>query len=90
MGAKTHTIEIDEATAAALQRRASERGVSVSRLVSELVLAPDEAPPSSGDIAELDQRWSAVEAGQAAVVHSDVVRWLETWGTPRFKPWAER
>ena len=41
-------------------------------------------------MAELDRRWQAVQGGNAAVPHDKVVRWLETWGTPAFKPWLER
>jgi predicted transcriptional regulator len=40
--------------------------------------------------AELDQRWVAVEAREATVPHDEVVRWLETWGTPAFTPWSKR
>jgi predicted transcriptional regulator len=38
-------------------------------------------------IAELDRRWRAIEAGEATIPHEDVVRWAQTWGTPAFKPW---
>jgi predicted transcriptional regulator len=77
MSTKTRTIEIDEVTAEVLQARARERGVSVSELVSELALS---------EAAELDRRWAAAEAG-TTVPNSEVVRWLETWGTPAFRPW---
>jgi hypothetical protein len=33
---------------------------------------------------------TCAEAGQPTVPHAEVVRWLETWGTPAFKPWHER
>jgi len=86
MTAKTHTIEVDEATAAILKTRAAARGVSVSQVVAELVpLAID-----NDAIAELDRRWAAVEAGRATVPNEDVVHWLQTWGTPAFKPWHEQ
>jgi hypothetical protein len=39
------------------------------------------------EIAELDRRWAKVEAGGKTVPNSDVVRWLETWGSPHFKAW---
>jgi predicted transcriptional regulator len=42
------------------------------------------------EIAELDRRWAAIEAGEATVPHDEVVRWLQTWGTPAFRPWRER
>ena len=91
MAPKTRTIEIDEATANALQSRAEERGVSVSALLTELV-GLDAAPLAidSDEIVELDRRWAAVAGGEATVPHEKVVRWLETWGTPAFEPWQGR
>jgi hypothetical protein len=91
MTSRTRTIEIDEATADALQVRAAERGVSVSTLLTELV-SLDAAPLAidSDEIAELDRRWVAVEGGEPTVPNDQVVRWLETWGTPAFKPWQGR
>ena len=56
------TIEVDDATAVALETRAAEA-------------------------AELDRQWAAIKAGEPTVPHEDVVRWLDTWGTPRFRPW---
>lgn len=86
MTAKTETIEIDTDTAAALKSRAAARGVSVSELISELVpLAIDDA-----GLAEFDRRWAAVEAGASTISQADVERWLNTWGTPDFRPWSER
>jgi predicted transcriptional regulator len=86
MGAKTKSIEVDGATAAALNERAAERGVSVAELVAELVplAINDEA------IAELDRRWAAIERGQPTVPHAEVERWLRSWGTPDFRAWNER
>ena len=85
------TIEIDEDTATGLERRAAERGVSVSQLVAEFVSLENQ-PVAVGfdEIGELDRRWAEVRSGQPTVANSDVVRWLETWGTPAFKPWHER
>ena len=91
MTSKTRTIEVDEATAEALQARATQRGLTISSLVTELVNL--EAAPvtvDSGEILELDRRWAAVEAGETTVPNANVVRWLETWGTPAFKPWQAR
>jgi predicted transcriptional regulator len=88
---KTHTIEVDEVTATALKIRAAERGVSVSQLVADLVtLESDPIAVDSDEIAELDRRWRAVEAGGPTVPHADLVRWLRTWGTPAFRRWHER
>jgi predicted transcriptional regulator len=86
MAAKTESIEVDSATASALKMRAAERGVSVSQLVSELVpfAIDDEA------IAELDRRWTEIEAGGATVPHGEVERWLRTWGAPDFRPWSKQ
>ena len=86
--AVTRTIEIDAATADALEARAATRGVSVREVVAELVAF--EAPPlEAEDIAELDRQWAEIEAGAPTVPHQQVARWLETWGTPAFKPWRE-
>jgi hypothetical protein len=88
---KTHTIEVDEATAATLETRAAERGVSVSELVAELVMLDSEPlVVEPGEIAELDRRWKSVEAGGATASNAEVVRWLRTWGTPAFRRWHER
>jgi hypothetical protein len=82
------TIEIDEDTATGLERRAAERGLSVSQLVAEFVsLENQPVAVSSDEVRELDRRWAEVRDGQPTVANSDVVRWLETWGTPAFKPW---
>jgi predicted transcriptional regulator len=88
---KTRSIEVDDDTAAALTQRAAERGVSVPELVAELVTL--EAGPvvaEAGDIAELDRRWKAFRAQGAATANDDVVRWLQTWGTPEFRSWRNR
>ena len=91
MNLKVRTIEVDAATADTLEARAGERGMSVGELVAELVAFVDShAPVDDDEIAELDRRWAAIEAGQPTVPHTEVVRWLETWGKPAFKPWHER
>jgi len=41
-------------------------------------------------IAELDRRWKAIEEGEETIPHHEVVHWLETWGTPAFRPWRDR
>lgn len=88
---KTQTIEVDDDTATALKRRAAERGVTVPELVAELVtLAAGSAEAESDDIAELDRRWKAFEAQDLVVSNDEVVRWLQTWGTPSFRSWQSR
>ncbi len=85
------TIEVDGDTAAALETRAAEAGMSVSELLAEIVARqskPADAPPA--DVAELDRQWAAIKAGEPTTPHADVVRWLDTWGTPGFRPWAAR
>ena len=91
-GMSTHvTIEVDERTANVLQARAAELGVTVSDLIAELATFDSEAiVVESEEIAELDRRWKKIEAGQSTVPHERVVRWLRTWGTPRFRPWQAR
>ncbi|MEA2877437.1 MAG: hypothetical protein QOF14_2633 [Hyphomicrobiales bacterium] len=83
---QTRTIEIDAATADELDARAATRGVSVGEMVAELVARDDASIPAE-DIAELDRQWADIEAGAPTVPHEKVARWLETWGTPAFKPW---
>jgi predicted transcriptional regulator len=51
---------------------------------------PASAAIDLDELAELERRWAAIEAGEATVPHDEVVRWLETWGTPAFRPWRDR
>jgi len=44
---------------------------------------------NAAEVAELDQLWTAVQRGEPTVTNDEVVRWLETWGTPAFKPWSQ-
>ena len=88
---KTRSIEVDDDTAAALTQRAAERGVSVPELVAELVTL--DATPVAADameLAELDSRWKAFEAQQTVADSDEVVRWLQSWGTPAFRSWYKR
>jgi hypothetical protein len=89
MTAKIRTIEVDASTAAALETRAAEAGVSVSDLLADMMArrgAPAEA--TRDELADLDRQWAAIKAGEPTVPHDRVVRWLDTWGTPDFKPWS--
>ena len=88
---KTQTIEIDDSTATALKRRAAEQGVTVPELVAELAtLAVSPVEADVDDVAELDRRWQAFEAQDSVASNDDVVRWLQTWGTPTFRSWRDR
>ena len=81
-------IEVDEQTADVLQTRAAELGVTVSELVAELATLESDAIAADADtIAELDRRWRKVDEDGRTVAHERVVRWLRTWGKPRFQPW---
>ena len=90
MNAKTGTIEVDQETAETLKARAAERGLTVPELVAEMTAlqaGPVELSPE--EMADLDRQWAAIEAGEPTVPHDEVVRWLQTWGTPAFKPWTK-
>jgi predicted transcriptional regulator len=88
---KTRSIEVDDDTATALTQRAAERGVSIQELVAELVtLEAGPAVAEAGDIDELDRRWKAFEAQGSVAASDEVVRWLQTWGTPGFRSWRKR
>jgi predicted transcriptional regulator len=88
---KTQTIEIDNDTATALKQRAQQRGLTVPELVAELVtLEVGSVDADAADIAELDRRWNAFEAQGSGVANDEVVRWLQTWGTPAFRSWRKR
>ena len=82
MAIGTQTIEVDQDTATTLEARAAERGVTVRQLVAELVPMAADAEA----LIELDQRWTAVRAGGETASQEEVERWLETWGTPSFRP----
>jgi predicted transcriptional regulator len=86
MNVKLRKIEVDDATATALEARAAAAGVSVSQLIAQLVsLAGGSAKVSSGELDELDRQWAAIKAGEPTIAHDDVVRWLDTWGTPGYR-----
>jgi predicted transcriptional regulator len=85
MNVKFRTIEVDDATAAALETRAAEVGLSVAELLAEIVGAGAKLPDA--ELVALDRQWAAIKAGEPTTPHKDVVRWLDTWGTPRFAGW---
>jgi hypothetical protein len=87
MATSTRKIDVDEATAVALEQRAAENGVSVPELVAGLVKMTEPLEEySAEDLAELDRRAEAALV-EPNIDHEDVVRWLKTWGTPAYKPW---
>lgn len=86
MAPTTLKIEVDAKTAATLEKRAAENGVSVPQLVAELAQLSEK----SDDLAELERRWRDIEHGGETIPHEEVVRWLKTWGTPAYKPWTAR
>ena len=89
--AKTETVELDETTATTLKKRAAAEGLSVPELIASMTaLQSRPVVLSSDDLAALDQQWAEVKAGAATVPHEQVARWLETWGTPAFRPWREQ
>ena len=91
MNVKLCKIEVDAETAQLLEARAAERGLSVSELLTEMTALQERpAALSSEEIAKLDRQWAAVKAGEPTVPHEEVVRWLQTWGTPAFRPWQNR
>lgn len=85
MNIKLRKIEIEESTATALEAHAAELGLSVSELLAEMVGAS--AKLSDAEMADLDRQWAAIKNGEPTAAHDEVVRWLDTWGTARFKPW---
>jgi predicted transcriptional regulator len=88
MTATKRTIEVDDATAAALEARATEAGLSVSELLADMVAHRASAEASPAELAELDRQWASIKSGEPTVPHQDVVRWLDTWGTPGFRSCA--
>jgi hypothetical protein len=86
-----HTIEVDEATAVALETRAAELGVTVSQLIAGLIGHENQPTATDPDsLSELDRRWEMVKSGDSTISNDEVVHWLATWGTPSFKPWNNR
>ena len=78
-----------------MKERAAELGMTVEEFLAAIAsetgmvrVDPGEVDP--GEIAELDRRLAKVEAGTRTVRNEEVVRWLETWATPEFKPWREQ
>lgn len=86
-----HLIEVQERTAVTLEARAAERGLSVPELVAEMAaLATSPEALCADEVAELDRRWAAIEAGEPTISNDAVVRLLRTWESPAFKSWHDR
>ena len=90
MDRPTDFIEVDKATAARLKERAAELGMTVEEFLAAIASETGMVRVDPGEIAELDRRLAKVEAGTRTVRNEEVVRWLETWATPEFKPWREQ
>jgi hypothetical protein len=59
-------------------------------MVAELTSKSASVRLSPEEINELDRQWAAIKAGEPTVAHDDMVRWLDIWGTPNFRPWQDR
>lgn len=85
----TVRVDIDQHTAAVLEARAAELGVSVPELIAELAALDGSAREAGDDeIAELDAR-AARAASDTLVSHDHVVQWLRTWGTREYRSWQD-
>lgn len=90
-GSKNSTIQVDESTAAALARRASARGQSISEVIADLIADHESVvEKDSAQITELERRWERFNKQPSTVPHDQVVRWLETWGTANYRPLSSR
>jgi hypothetical protein len=84
------TIELDEATASALEARAAEQGLSVGELVAKLLAIQEKlAGLSPEEFVSLDNRWAAIKGGEPTESPEKVTRWLQAWGSSDFKPWHD-
>ncbi len=90
MSSIKRTIEVDDETAAALESRAAEAGLSISELLTEIARQSAPAEISAAELTELDGQWAAIEAGEPTVSHEQIARWLDAWGTPSFRPRDDR
>lgn len=99
MNLKTETIEVDVATARALETRAAELGVSVSELIADLAGAGAAIPRDLEDmrrmgrgpwspnvLAEDARRYEAFEQGGDGVPWDEVRAWIRSWGTAQELP----
>jgi len=95
MNPKTRMIEVDRATAKALDERAAELGTTVAEFIAEMVGVDDSWPKgleqmrSAGRgpwapsvLAEDARRYEAFERTGEGVPWDEVQAWIRSWGTP--------
>lgn len=99
MNLKTRTIEIDVATAQALEARAAELGTSVPELIANLVGVGDTLPADLEEmrrtgrgpwapsvLAEDARRYEAFDRTGEGVPWDEVRAWIRSWGTAQELP----
>jgi len=99
MNTKTRNIEVDLATAEALEARAAERGTSVAELLADLIGAGGKVPDQLEDmrkkgrgpwspqaLAEDARRYEAYERTGEGVPWNEVEAWVRSWGTENELP----
>jgi hypothetical protein len=99
MTIKLRKIEIDAATADALEARAAARGITVSELLESLLGADESLPPeweamrAAGQgpwapeaLAEVARRYDEFKRTRMGVPWEEVKAWMESWGTPNVLP----
>lgn len=99
MNVKFRQIEVDAKTAAALEAKAAERGVSVPELVADLVGMASDAPAdfetlrakgqgpwSPAVLAEDARRLADYQETGEGVPWEEVRAWMQSWGTANELP----
>jgi predicted transcriptional regulator len=82
-------IELDDEADAVLQRLARERGTEPDRIASDAVRLFDELY-GQAELEELNRRWAEFERTGKSYSLEEVEAWLETWGSPDFRPFRRR
>lgn len=78
MDGRRRTIEVDEAVADALEKRAAEGEMSISDLLAADYLAPPSVELSPEDLAELEARGREWERDRLGYDADEVADWLRT------------
>jgi|SRR3712207_4963454 len=100
MNERVRMIEVDEATAKALEARAAACGITVSELLADLagvhdepwaedlerMRAAGEGPWSPEVLSEDEQRLAEFERTREGVPWEEVSAWMRSWGTPHELP----